>query len=308
MKKRFLVLSLITLISCSAWAVMPYYTGARAEGMGEAFTSISDENSGLLYNPAGLSDMDKKEVSAMYWQDYFGTGYSFLSYGVPLDKWGAVSAGWSKTSNSFEKTDAFGNQLGNADVSSDVFMLGAGYYKNLPLSLGVTAKFINEKIDNFSVSGWAIDVGSLIEIKPIRVGITFQNAISGGLNGNSLAGGAVSEKIPSTLRFGISMANSNICRMGVCPPGAEEKVEKLSLRYTIATDIIIPTDIPENYTISPGAEIWFNDTIAARLGCRDLKDFTCGLSLKLGVFRLDYALILSKELENSNIFSTSLFF
>jgi len=308
MKKRIYIVFLAVFISYPAWAVMPFYTGARAEGMGEAFTSISDESSGLFYNPAGLSDMEKKEVSALCWKDYFGTGYSNLSLGMPAGKWGGLAAGWSRTSNTFEKTDAWGNTAGNADISSDVFMLGAGYYKGLPLSLGFTAKFITEKIDTYSASGWALDAGALIDAKPLRIGVTLQNAVSGGLNGTSLAGGSVSEKIPSTLRVGLSMTNNKTCGMDFCPPGSADKAEKLKLEYTFAADLAVPTDDLGSYALSPGAELWFNDTIAVRAGYRELRDYTCGLSVKLSFFRLDYAFIISKELENSNIFSLSMFF
>jgi len=40
---------------------MPYYTGARSEGMGEAFTSLADNNEGLYYNPAALAFMKVKK-------------------------------------------------------------------------------------------------------------------------------------------------------------------------------------------------------------------------------------------------------
>jgi hypothetical protein len=39
-----------------------------------------------------------------------------------------------------------------------------------------------------------------------------------------------------------------------------------------------------------------------------MRDFTAGLSLKYSLLRIDYAFIMSKELENSNLFSISVFF
>jgi hypothetical protein len=310
MNKRLLTAVLISYITCTAvWAVMPYYVSARAEGMGEAFTSLSCENSGLFYNPAGLAAEEKKEVSAMLWNDYFGTGYSFLSCGSPCGSWGGVSAGWARTSNTFEQTDSWGNVVGQADISNDIYMIGAGYKKGLPVSLGLTAKFITEKIGSFSVSGWALDMGSFVEVKSFRFGILLQNAVSGGLNGNSLySGGSVSENIPAAARLGLSYTSGN--SISLDPAGTAEcaKNGKLNIKFTIATDVDVPADNPGNYTFSPGAEIWFDDYVAVRAGYRELKDYTTGFSLKIGFLRLDYAFIISKELENSNIFSTSLFF
>ena len=290
--------------AAQAFAVMPYYTGVRAEGMGGAFTSVADDNSALYYNPAGLAGLEKQEAAAMYWKDYFDTGYYSLSYGRPVNDFGGLAFGWARTANSFERADAWGNASGTADVTGDVFMLGAGYYKNLPVSVGVTAKFITEKIDTFSASGWALDAGSFVEVKPLRLGIVLQNAVSGGLKGESLAGGTASEDLPSTLRFGVS-----------CAGGADYRAlnpdinsEKISLSYLVAADIVVPVSNPGNYKLSPGAEIWLNDTVAFRAGYKESADFTTGFSLKFSGLRIDYSFIASKELENSSLFSTSIFF
>jgi len=49
--------------------------GARPIGMGEAFTALSDELSGVWYNPAGLTQMNKNEVQIMG-----GDRYSDMPY------------------------------------------------------------------------------------------------------------------------------------------------------------------------------------------------------------------------------------
>ena len=52
----------------------PFGTGARAIGMGEAFSAIADDASTIYYNPAGLAQMDHNEI--------FWTGGSYYG-GVP---------------------------------------------------------------------------------------------------------------------------------------------------------------------------------------------------------------------------------
>jgi len=54
---------------------MPIGMGARPIGMGEAFTALSDELSGVWYNPAGLTQMNKNEVQIMG-----GDRYSDMPY------------------------------------------------------------------------------------------------------------------------------------------------------------------------------------------------------------------------------------
>jgi hypothetical protein len=309
MKKQFVALTVIAFLSCPVWAVLPYYTGARAEGMGEAYTAVSDDNSALFYNPAGLANTEKKEISVMYWQDYFGTGYSSLAFGLPEESWGGMAAGWSNTANTFEKTDAWGNALGQSNASNDIFMLGAGYRGRLPVSLGLTAKYITENIDAYSAAGWALDAGSFIAVKKFRIGLVLENAVSGGLIGNSVAGGTVNEKLPSTLRLGFSYSNGIDCDMR---PAACRNIagndKKLNLRYTFAADLSVPMDTADSYTVSPGAELWIDNTVAVRAGFKEMRDYTVGLSLKLCSLRLDYAFIISQQLENSNLFSVSMFF
>ncbi|HRU38780.1 MAG TPA: hypothetical protein P5511_02795, partial [Candidatus Goldiibacteriota bacterium] len=40
----------------------PFGSGARAIGMGEAFTAIADDATAIYYNPAGLAQLDHNEV------------------------------------------------------------------------------------------------------------------------------------------------------------------------------------------------------------------------------------------------------
>nr|MBP7793362.1 UPF0164 family protein [Candidatus Goldiibacteriota bacterium] len=50
----------------------PFGAGARAIGMGEAFTAIADDASAVYYNPAGIAQMDHNEI---YWTtgSYYGS-------------------------------------------------------------------------------------------------------------------------------------------------------------------------------------------------------------------------------------------
>jgi hypothetical protein len=59
---------------------IPVGMGARPIGMGEAFAALSDEISGVWYNPAGLAQMDKNEVQWMGGDRYTAAPYmGFLS-------------------------------------------------------------------------------------------------------------------------------------------------------------------------------------------------------------------------------------
>lgn len=60
----------------------PFGTGARAIGMGEAFTAIADDASAVYYNPAGIAQLDHNEIfwtSGSYYKSMPFTGFfSFI--------------------------------------------------------------------------------------------------------------------------------------------------------------------------------------------------------------------------------------
>src|SRR5665213_2523524 len=85
--------------------------GARPVGMGGAFTAIADDTSAPLYNPAGLSQLQWNQVSAMYARLFTGltlfsggdsTGgdqvhldESYLSYVSKPTKFGSFGISWA---------------------------------------------------------------------------------------------------------------------------------------------------------------------------------------------------------------------
>lgn len=66
--------------------------GARAPGLGDAFGALADDVYALHYNPAGLSQLDRKQFSAAYSRLYMGLsdgseiGSSQFFYALPLWK------------------------------------------------------------------------------------------------------------------------------------------------------------------------------------------------------------------------------
>ena len=89
MTKRTGVISLLILlgaISLSAQtenastglAFLKLGVGGRAIGMGEAYSALSDDASGMYYNPAGISFGAGDEVTLMHKQWVFGTTSEFL--------------------------------------------------------------------------------------------------------------------------------------------------------------------------------------------------------------------------------------
>ena len=57
---------------------LQWAAGARSLGMGKAFFSISDDASATYWNPAGLVQLDRKEVMALHTNLWAGTNYDLF--------------------------------------------------------------------------------------------------------------------------------------------------------------------------------------------------------------------------------------
>jgi hypothetical protein len=97
--RRFVFISFLSALSCgSARASFEEYpTGARASGLGNAFTAVADDAYSTYYNPAGLVQVHRPEFTAYYAKLYSGLsdgssiGRSFVAYAHPTEKHGTFA-------------------------------------------------------------------------------------------------------------------------------------------------------------------------------------------------------------------------
>src|SRR5471032_2639582 len=104
MKKLGVILLLAGWPGASVWAVsspgttaaevLKFGVGARAIGMGEAYTAQADDVSSLYWNPAGLALMRERQASFMYDQLYQDLKFSNAAIGIPLEN-GALAGSLS---------------------------------------------------------------------------------------------------------------------------------------------------------------------------------------------------------------------
>lgn len=129
--------------------------GARAPGMGNAFTAVADDVYAIHYNPAGLAWLERPQLGAAYSKLYMGLsdksdlGTSFLGYAHPLreGKDGTVGAAWNAfTLNSIYREDTFYASYGR--------MLQA-FENGSELAGGVNLKLLRSSFGNFPESSRA---------------------------------------------------------------------------------------------------------------------------------------------------------
>ncbi len=315
--------------------------GARAAGMGGAFTALADESSAVYWNPAGLSLLKKKEFSGMYGSLFTDTTYSFMSYAHPVftDKNRiALGAGWLQLrSVDIEKTNQV-ESLGHTQMVNDAFFLSGSIQprESFPLYLGISGKRISQNIDAFSSEGWGMDLGILLDGKFLNFGINLQNIGKTEIKGTSYWNDEqVKELIPCHLRTGVVLKAKKVYsslvdffqkdvpgneysiyepRISQHPQALKQKEvshtkkenEQIDIKVNLALDfdyVLGETDSLEFYH---GVECWLNEIYGLRLSF--MNDFSAGASLKYERFSIDYAFILRPKLEDTHRFSLTMMF
>ena len=132
--------------------------GARAPGMGNAFTSVSDDVSAIYYNPAGLIQLKSQqflsEYSRFHWRlkDKNEVSSSLIGYVYPHQRYGYFGIGWTRVSKLYRE---------------DTYIISYGRDVIPHLSLGLNAKILSSKVNGgSSVSGYSMDLGCLYKVAP----------------------------------------------------------------------------------------------------------------------------------------------
>lgn len=157
---------------------------ARAGAKGGAYVGLSDDGSGLFYNPAGLSQLRSGEIT-FYTTQLFGfkeLTYLIFVYGQPFP-YGSFGLGFS--------------QFGNNRYKEQIGVLG---YSNQwsKILIGGSLKGMNLSISEYSSSqAFGLDVGILWKIQEnLSLGMAGKN-----INGPELGKG---EELPQSILFGLS--------------------------------------------------------------------------------------------------------
>jgi len=233
--------------------------GARAEGMGGAFTAVSDDAYAVYWNPAGLAQITRQSAAINHVEFIEKINSQFASYVAPVNKLnGSFGVGLTYVDlGQIDKTDTTDANLGSGKVSSYAGTLSWGQAVGDRLALGASFKFINQNLAGETGSGLAADLGGLIALVPDRLtlGLTALNL------GPKLKTGTSEEDLPRTLTAGLAF-HAIPHKLLLAVDGAKETATDFQLRV--------------------GGEYTIQDRYIIRAGYQNLFDAGGGLSAGLG--------------------------
>ncbi|MCB4792414.1 MAG: PorV/PorQ family protein [Elusimicrobia bacterium] len=181
-------------------------TGARPVAMGEAFTGLADDINAIYWNPAGLTNINNREITAMRAQWFEDVSFNWAAYTQPAFG-GSLGLGlFYLGSGDIKKYDNTGKARNESYSGFDSALSVSYARQSLSIPLGITVKFLNSKLEEESASGIAADIGllkTLSKAKDIIFGLALQNI------GTGLKYVQDNSPLPLTLRAGVSFKQLN---------------------------------------------------------------------------------------------------
>jgi hypothetical protein len=185
-------------------AFLKFGAGARASGMGSAFSAVTGGGADMIYwNPAGFASIIRKEASLMYLSGLEGISYGWASYAMPTLYGNFGAAVQYMSSGDIIGTGINAESAPNFSTYDLAVSLSYAryyeFYKIGTLDYGANLKYIYSKIDT-SASAFAVDAGAIFTLNDnaTSFGAVMQNA------GTSLKYNEESENLPFVVKIGAS--------------------------------------------------------------------------------------------------------
>ncbi len=243
------------------------YTSARTLGMGSAFVASADDPLGCLWNPAGLSFMNRNELRFESARMFEGTTLNAAGFAVPGSRLPSLGIAMvSLGSGDFERTNEMNDALGSFRESETAYFVTAAKSLSPSLALGVNFKFVQQGLEDFHAGGFGMDAGAAMHVTPaVWLGASVMN-----LGGPKLQLRSVSESYPTLMRGGVAMS-------------------VLGGRGLLSTEFDHSEGLGSQ--LRAGAEYWIQPVLAMRFGYQDGQG-SGGFSYRFTPhYQLDYGVI-----------------
>ncbi len=175
---------------------------ARGTAMGNSLVAFSKDGNSIYWNPSGLAYLKNSEVILSHIIWLFDTDYEYLSLSHNIANYGVASLSVGFLSLPDVEDKYFTHSVYN----NSSFVAGISYGYNLenilhiPLSIGLTTKFVYEKLASINGSTLGVDVGIMYEIikEKFMSGIVVKNI------GGSISFDEYKNSLPLKVEGGVS--------------------------------------------------------------------------------------------------------
>ena len=270
--------------------------GARAVGMGDAFTAVSDDINAIFWNGAGLIHIEKVAYQANYTRWLAGTELYSLAAAYNTRSSRGEVIGFSiinQQVDPIQETTIF--QPDGTGNNIDVGQLAVGFLYAVKFTdkFSFSAKFnyVQEKLFTETARTFTVDLGTYFYtgFKSTRVAMGFRNFGP--------------DQKSREARFSYLMPLTY--NMALAGEVYGEKGDPVYL--TLAVESSFPVDYEQRYQM--GGELWIQNLVALRGGWKwnhDLESFAMGAGFKQTVggrtFALDIAYSLLKKKDGVALF------
>ena len=288
--------------------------GAKALGMGGAFVGVANDACASYWNPSGLCQLDRKQLSLMH-AETFGSllNHDFIAFALPLSA--KAGSAYGREENPSNSTIAFSLlRLGGGGIKitdlekkgvpiSDsnrvillreeshadyAFLFSYSHPIRPDFSWGANLKLIYRHLVNNSAFGLGADISFLARPYPfLSLGANLMDITPTLLfydNGTT-------ETITPTTKFGLGIKREIKDFSFLFASDADIRYEgrKFSAQYWIGEI---------SWDMHYGIEILYRKSLAGRLGF-DQGDFTAGAGFLIRHFGLDVAFLSNEQLDNT---------
>lgn len=271
-----LPLQLLAQAGGSGLSFLKIGADARAMAMGDVGVVTSDLGAAMYYNPALLSDDEDASITIMHNEWVQDLSTEFLGVAVPFSSWTlGIHMGLTSVEG-IEIRDRPGEAQGTFDSRNFAGGLSMAFALTDGVDLGITAKYVMEKIYTDAADGYAFDFGASID--PFE---------GGDLHG---------------LRFGLALANlgsmSELRYAATTLPtllraGASYDIPVPSLKSTLVVIGGVMSVFEDEAThAAVGAEFNYVNSVYFRAGYQsgyEIKNVSFGAGFAYTTLRFDYA-------------------
>lgn len=268
-RSRYILAVVFFGLLCSSGGGANAFSGARALGMGGAFTAVADDAAAVFWNPAGLMQQEAAQVAgnlglALDKDDSYDC---FLTYIEPDRGYGAGALSWK-----FVRSDPGAGSPSVQYSESHYFIYSLAKPVGRKVFWGGNVRYERHQkaLSHEVVAGWSGDIAALIPLSPqVNIGVTVRDVYR-----------AVRDEAGNT----VGKSCNVLAGLAYRPDS----------RTVIAVDGYDVLNRLETSEIRLGLERWLEERVALRLGLQKgvnttREAWTFGVGLHLSEWQLDYA-------------------